>query len=108
MTRQEKRRKDREKITITRSELEAMQNKILDEGFVLAISASVVTLKEDFGWGAKSRIPNFVDHCMHKYVDIQNGKTSLMEMVDKVNRYTEKRLVYGDDLKGVKDAERRA
>lgn len=101
MTRQEKRRKDREKITITRSELEAMQNKILDEGFVLAISASVVTLKEDFGWGAKSRIPNFIDNCMKKFISIQNGKTSLMEMVDKVNRYTGKRLVYGDDMEGM-------
>lgn len=108
MTRQERRRKNRETITISKAEFEKIQDKILDEGFVLAISTSIVTLKEDFGWGAKSRIPSFIDNCMKKYISIQKGETSLMEMVDKVNRYTEKRLVYGDDLKGVKDAERRA
>ncbi|WP_305180584.1 hypothetical protein [Ileibacterium valens] len=103
MTRQERRRLGRETVTMTKDELKDFRIKALDEGFCLAMAVPVIILKEEFGWGAKTRIPSFVDKSLRKYLDLQAGRLSMDEIVAKVNEYTGKRLKYGNDLKEFED-----
>lgn len=98
MNRQEQRRLGREKVTLTRAELEQMKIQYMDKGFSTAMSIPIVILKENFGFGSKSRLPQFIDLSLRKYLDLQNDRVSMDEMVEKVLDYTGNRVLYGKKL----------
>lgn len=95
MTRQEKRRKQNKKVTLTVKELEDIRIKSLDEGFMLALGLPIIVLHEEFGYGNKTRIPKFTDLVLKRYSDLLHERLTLNEVVQQVNHITGNNILEG-------------
>lgn len=58
----------------------------VDKAFVIMIGIATRVLKEQYGFGTKKRLPEFAEHVVDYYSDFQEGKDTVEEYLDQVEK----------------------
>ncbi len=98
MTRAEMKRQKREAekktktYTLTVAQIEDIKKKATDEALhqamVLLFGIPVLVLREQYGWGAQKRLPEFAEHIADYYQEFSEGSWTVEEYEQIVMDYT--------------------
>ena len=98
MNRAERRRKEKEAqgkkktYTLTVEQIEQIKKKATDDALhqamVLLFGIPVLVLREQYGWGAKKRLPEFGEYLTDYYEEFNEGVWTVEEYEQMVLDYT--------------------
>ncbi|MDE5758160.1 MAG: hypothetical protein K2H85_06060 [Allobaculum sp.] len=66
---------------------QTINRKPLDKNFLpILLALPTLVLHESYGWGAKKRIPDFVEQLMDKVAALQDGRLDVAKTIEELER----------------------